>query len=541
MNKHFAIIALLMITLAMCVPPTLAQFASGTIKGVCKDAGGNLVIDGVVVWANPQTGQRYTLKTNRRGQYFSLGIAPGAYNVTLFKNANDAAANREMFHFNGFQVTGDENTLDFDNRLSMEQPMNQEAPERQTNEVASATQGQTSTFNDEREKIQYLNTQLLQAQQARTNGNFDQSASILNSALTIDPRQALLWLSLGETYRLSGDYAKAIRAYQKAIEIKPTVGAYHNNLADAYYKSKRVDDALSEYAIAAQVDNNGAAVYIFNIGAVLTNNSRALEAISAFTLVIKLDPAKADAYYQKGVNLIGLATLQGKRVVSPLGTRAALQKYLELSPSGQYARTAITLLQSVTSESSTPPTTEQILTQAFEAAEPYNFRGEYKAGMDAEIAEFRKYNVIPAWSQKASNFWADPTIASALQQQLAGDGQAQAQTQAPPPLQCNSLEPQVVEIEDDRPSAAGHCVGESDFWFTNTSAQAIDCAIIFHKNGRFDPASVLTFTLSPGQKSGGTGKISTCGADSGQMQFQCFARAENAAANSCAGQIQWQQ
>jgi tetratricopeptide (TPR) repeat protein len=107
------------------------------------------------------------------------------------------------------------------------------------------------------------------------------------------------------------------------------------------------------------------------------------------------------------------------------------------------------------------------------------------------------------------------------------------------PPQCDALD-QVVQIEDAMPSGAGHCSGESDFWFTNTSAQAIDCAIIFHKNGRFDPPSVLTFTLSPGEKSGGTGKISTCGADSGEMQYQCFPHAEKAAANSCTAQIQWQ-
>jgi Skp family chaperone for outer membrane proteins len=103
--------------------------------------------------------------------------------------------------------------------------------------------------------------------------------------------------------------------------------------------------------------------------------------------------------------------------------------------------------------------------------------------------------------------------------------------------QCDALD-KGVQIEDARPTGAGHCEGESDFWFTNTSAQAMDCAIIFHKSGRFDPASVLTFSLKPGEKSGGTGKISTCGADSGEMQYQCFAHSEYGGA-TCTAQIQW--
>ena len=68
-------------------------------KGVCKDAEGNPIADAVVVWANQNNGQRYPLKTNKKGEYFSLGIAAGSYTVTLYKNADDAKANKELFHF----------------------------------------------------------------------------------------------------------------------------------------------------------------------------------------------------------------------------------------------------------------------------------------------------------------------------------------------------------------------------------------------------------------------------------------------------------
>ena len=109
----------------------------------------------------------------------------------------------------------------------------------------------------------------------------------------------------------------------------------------------------------------------------------------------------------------------------------------------------------------------------------------------------------------------------------------------PATTQCNATN-QVAQIDEASglASGPGHCAGEADFWFTNTSSQAIDCAIIFHKNGRFDPASVVNFTLSPGEKSGGPGKISTCGADSGEMQYQCFSHAANAS-NSCMAGLMW--
>ena len=109
MKKHFAILLFVLLALGLCVPPVFAQ-ASGTVKGVCKDAQGNPVADGIVVWTNVDNGQKYHLKTNKKGEYFSLGLSPGKYNVALYKTADDMKAGKEVFHQNGFQVQLDENT-----------------------------------------------------------------------------------------------------------------------------------------------------------------------------------------------------------------------------------------------------------------------------------------------------------------------------------------------------------------------------------------------------------------------------------------------
>ncbi len=113
MKKHFAILLFAVLALGLCVPQVVAQ-ASGTVKGVCKDAQGNPIVDGMVVWTNTDNGQKYAIKTNKKGEYFSLGLSPGKYNVTLYKNADDMKAGKEIFHQNGFPVQLDENTLDFD-------------------------------------------------------------------------------------------------------------------------------------------------------------------------------------------------------------------------------------------------------------------------------------------------------------------------------------------------------------------------------------------------------------------------------------------
>ena len=62
---------------------------------------------------------------------------------------------------------------------------------------------------------------------------------------------------------------------------------------------------------------------------------------------IAADPTKADAYYQKGLNMMGKATLQGDKMVAAPGTAEAFNKYLELAPTGPNAQNAKDMLASI--------------------------------------------------------------------------------------------------------------------------------------------------------------------------------------------------
>jgi tetratricopeptide (TPR) repeat protein len=369
MKKRLAILLFAVLALGVSIPPVFAQ-ASGTVKGVCKDAQGAPIADAVVVWANQDNGQKYSLKTNKKGEYFSLGITPGKYNVSLYKSADDQKAGKEMDHANGFQVQLDENTLDFDVKKEQENAakgvgISPEELKRRQEEAAKAQkeQGTVKSLNDK-----------LNAAKTAAEANppdYDTAIAALNEANQIDPNRDLIWFKLGDYYRLSAvkqtDTAEkqkrldsAIDAYQKALQLKQaappdkdpaaagkTLAAYYNNLAEAYAKSNKTDDAVKTYALAAQADPTAAGQYYFNTGAVLTNAGKVDDAIVAFDKVIASDPNKADAYYWKGVNLIGKATLQGDKMVAPPGTADAFQKYLELQPTGTYADAAKQMLTSI--------------------------------------------------------------------------------------------------------------------------------------------------------------------------------------------------
>jgi len=366
MKKHFAILLFAILALGLCVPQVFAQ-ASGTVKGTARDAQGNPVADGIVVWTNNDNGQKYTIKTNKKGEYFSLGLSPGTYLVTLYKNADEMKAGKEMDHVKGFRVQLDENTLDLDVKKEMEDAAKGQglSPEqlKQMQEQQAKQQKETMT-------VKTLNEKLSAAKTAADAGDFDTAIASLTEATQVDASRDLLWFKLADYYRLSAPkqtdpaekqkrLASAIEDYQKAIDIKKSatndkdpnaaknLAAYYNNLAEAYSKSNKVDDAVKTYGLAAQADPTNAAQYYFNTGAVLTNAGKIDDALAAFDKVIAADPTRADAYYWKGVNMIGKATLQGDKMVAPPGTADAFQKYLELQPTGTYADAAKQMLTSI--------------------------------------------------------------------------------------------------------------------------------------------------------------------------------------------------
>jgi tetratricopeptide (TPR) repeat protein len=357
--KRLWVMAMLVLTL--CVPPVFAQ-ATGTVKGVCKDMEAKPIAGANLEWFNTENGRKYNLKTNNKGEYFSLGIEPGKYKVTLTQDG------KQLDQVSNFPVGAEEATLDFDLKKSQTQAAQQKgiSPEQ-----LKQMQEQQAKSAKEATTVKTLNEKLLAANQAMQTGDFDSAVNTLNEATQMDPTRDLLWARLGDAYLSSAPkqtdtaektkrYGEAVNDYQKAIDLKKktmaaapkpedakNLAAYYNNLGQAEAKTGQLEESVKAYEQAAQLNPPGAAQYYYNEGAVLTNNGKVEEANAAFDKAIAADPTKADAYYQKGVNLINKATTDPKtgKVTPAPGTAEALNKYLELAPTGQFAEGAKGMLQ----------------------------------------------------------------------------------------------------------------------------------------------------------------------------------------------------
>ncbi len=351
MKRQLIVVLIAALVTGQCAAPVFAQ-ATGTVQGVCKDVQGKPITGATVEYLSQETGRKYNLKTNNKGEFFSLGIAPGKYKVTLSKDG------QEIYHFSGVTVGLDQeaNRLDFD--LAKEQAQ-QAKGAGLTPEQVKAQQEQQAKIQKENLNIKALNEKLALARQNMTAGTYDQAIQAMTEATQIDPNRDLIWFTLGDAYSGNGkkleatdraaakqQYEQAVSAYQKAIAIKPTAD-YYNNLGQAQTKAGQVDEAIKSYNQAATLDPTRAAMFYFNLGAVLTNTGKVDDAIEAFKKAIAADPNRADAYYWLGVNMIGKATLQGDKMVAPEGTADAFNKYLELQPNGQFAQPAKDMLASI--------------------------------------------------------------------------------------------------------------------------------------------------------------------------------------------------
>src|SRR2546430_3872480 len=190
MKRHFTELLLVAIVAVLSVPPVFAQ-VMGTVKGVCRDMDGKPIAGATVEWLNTENGRKYPLKTNKKGEYFSLGIEPGKYKVTLSQDG------KQLDQVSGFPVQTDEATLDFDLKKSQVEAAKQQGVNP---EQLKQMQEQQAKAAREKDVVKSLNEKLAAANTSMQAGDFDSAVNALNEATQMDAGRDLLWARLADAY-----------------------------------------------------------------------------------------------------------------------------------------------------------------------------------------------------------------------------------------------------------------------------------------------------------------------------------------------------
>jgi tetratricopeptide (TPR) repeat protein len=348
MRKVFSILGAWVLA-AMLAATALAQ-GTGRLNGEVLDPNGKPYADQTVTIKLPETGQTYTVKTDKNGKFVQLGMRTGVYVITL-PSLNYA----EKFQVND----GQENNYKLDLKqvaaataaAHPEEAKKKEETEdkfKMMKQHFDAGVAALGAGNDLRAQIKSAPADQkasLQAQRTTdcTTAATEFSQAVQNLGEKEVNNRAMVLGNLGSANECAGKYADAADAFQKAIDTKPVAGYYTGlatNLANVGASSTDPKDAAAKFVDASAacdkataLDPAAGATCWKNLGIVLSNKGRMKEAVAPLQKASQADPKDQITWYMLGSALT--ATIDTKQegekmtYIIPPGTSEAYQKCID--------------------------------------------------------------------------------------------------------------------------------------------------------------------------------------------------------------------
>lgn len=315
--RRSSIVCTFLLGLALVAVPASAQ--TGQTKGKVVDAK-NQPVEGatVTIEATDGMGRKYTVKTNRRGEFVQIGLQPGQYKLTAAKDGLSETHERRI----GLDMV----EVNFSLRPG----------------------GGGGEMSDEERKKAEARVAAIQGNfaagvAASNEGKYDEAIAKFNEVLAAAPKCVECYTNIAAVHIRKKEYDQAEGVYKKALEIAPNSADAYSGLATVYNAQKKFDQAAEASAqaqkLGAATPGGQSASAVFNQGVIAWNASKIPEAKKAFEEAVKLDPKLADAHYW-----LGMANLNEGKMAE---AGASFEEYLKLAPTGQYAEQAKGILGTI--------------------------------------------------------------------------------------------------------------------------------------------------------------------------------------------------
>jgi len=353
--KSWALAAILMAAMT-CVLAPRAAAQTGSIGGTILDVNGNPWAE-VTIRSVSDQGAKQETKTDAAGKYSLPNLRAGIYTVFIvFPPPNDKQAPYEVKCRvqNGEEAKVD---LNFKDIVAKQGAAAQEQVKK-AEEAKAKLEGLKAHFNAgnaliDQEKQAKADLQKAPADQRdalkqKLADLSDQAVKEFQEAskslVEKDPNAHLVWFKLGEAYDTAGRNNDAVQAYQQAINAKPDVPGYYNNLGNVLARAGKIEEAKAAYTKSAELDPANAATAWRNFGISLYNANRLGDAVEPLQKSADLEPKNPQTWYLLGASLVYKMTTKkvgDKEVVQfAPGTIEAYQKAVELDPTGTWGQQA---------------------------------------------------------------------------------------------------------------------------------------------------------------------------------------------------------
>jgi len=165
----------------------------------------------------------------------------------------------------------------------------------------------------------------------RLAGRVEDAVNEFKMAIWLNPTNIIAYKLLCSLYEEHGDYENAIQIYQKLIEINPNDAIYYSNIANIYYLKGDLKSAVSYYQTAISLNPNKSWTSIIaqTLGYIFHESKENFDAaISAYQSASILNPGDIDiyislgsAFYDKGDYANALATYRMALEIAPNNAR----------------------------------------------------------------------------------------------------------------------------------------------------------------------------------------------------------------------------
>ncbi|HEY2907976.1 MAG TPA: tetratricopeptide repeat protein [Vicinamibacterales bacterium] len=312
-GRHSWLTALVFFAAVATAWPAAAQ-STGLVKGVVKDDKGQPVEGAkVTIEFTGGVSRKFDGKSDKKGEFLQIGLAPGEYKISAEKDKLTAAQTVRV-------------RIGQTSEASLVLGVN-----------AAASSAEAAKKSAELKKV------FDEGVAASREGKHDEAIAAFTKAAELNPSCYDCYYNVGFGNAQKKDYDKAEAAYKKAIELKADYAEAYSGLANIYNAQRKFDQASEASAKAMQYAGGGAiggvaaggggsADAMYNQGVILWNAGKIPEAKKQFEAAVAANPNHAESHYQLGMALLNENNLPG--------AATEFETYLKLSPEGPNAPTA---------------------------------------------------------------------------------------------------------------------------------------------------------------------------------------------------------
>jgi tetratricopeptide (TPR) repeat protein len=343
--------------ICICAGAAAAQ-GNNRVDGQVLDLEAKPLPDATVALKSEDSGQVYTLKTDKNGKFVQVGLKGGIYDVTVTTTnpqippyqqrlqVKEGESGTIVINFKDIMATNPEAKKREEEQNAFKNMKAHFDAGRQAMTEADALGQQIHTAPpDQKSALQDKRTATCQ----NAANEFEQASKGVQAK---DAKNtAVVLQNLGAAYECAGHYDDAVTAFQKSVDAQPSAGTYtrlSTNLANAAVAQNdptvmqsKIAEANANCDKAAALDAANGTVCWKNLGIVLYNKQHQKEAVAAFQKVTTADPKDAQSWFLLGSCLS--AQIDSKQegskevYVIPPGTSDAYQKCIDAAPTGPYA------------------------------------------------------------------------------------------------------------------------------------------------------------------------------------------------------------